>query len=285
MKPRELQKLKETAVTIREDILRMTHAAKSGHPGGSLSAVEYLVYLYDKEMNINPNAPQWQERDRFVLSKGHVAPALYAVLAHKSYFPYQDLLTLRKFNSHLQGHPNMNDTAGIDMSTGSLGQGVSAACGMAKAAKYKGQDINVYSLLGDGETNEGQVWEAIAFAVHYKLNNLCVAIDENGLQLDGTTEEVMGAGDLLTRFAAVGAKTLRINGHDFDEIERGFEFFHNNKTSDAPTILLLQTVKGKGISYMENVVGWHGKAPSDDELSLGLAELAKARQEIWEEQA
>lgn len=268
------------AVKIREGIVRSTHAAKSGHPGGSLSSAEYFAYLYGKEMRIDPKNPKWENRDRFVLSKGHCAPGLYATLANAGFFPVEDLLTLRKLGSYLQGHPNMNLTPGVDMSTGSLGQGISTACGMAKAAKFLNKDINVYTLLGDGELDEGQVWEAVTFAAHYKLDNLCIAVDVNGLQIDGATKDVMNTAPLGKRFEAFGCEVVEIDGHDFDALEKAFATFH--KAQGKPTVILLHTVKGKGVSYMENQVGWHGKAPNDAELKIALAELESARKKIEE---
>ena len=268
------------AVKIREGIVRSTHAAKSGHPGGSLSSAEYFAYLYGKEMRVDPKNPKWENRDRFVLSKGHCAPGLYATLANAGFFPVEDLLTLRKLGSYLQGHPNMNLTPGVDMSTGSLGQGISTACGMAKAAKFLNKDINVYTLLGDGELDEGQVWEAVTFAAHYKLDNLCIAVDVNGLQIDGATKDVMNTAPLGKRFEAFGCEVVEIDGHDFDALEKAFATFH--ATQDKPTVILLQTVKGKGVSFMENQVGWHGKAPNDAELKIALDELESARKKIEE---
>ena len=268
------------AVKIREGIVRSTHAAKSGHPGGSLSSAEYFAYLYGKEMRVDPKNPKWENRDRFVLSKGHCAPGLYATLANAGFFPVEDLLTLRKLGSYLQGHPNMNLTPGVDMSTGSLGQGISTACGMAKAAKFLNKDINVYTLLGDGELDEGQVWEAVTFAAHYKLDNLCIAVDVNGLQIDGATKDVMNTAPLGKRFEAFGCEVVEIDGHDFDALEKAFATFHT--TQGKPTVILLQTIKGKGVSYMENQVGWHGKAPNDAELKIALAELESARKKIEE---
>ena len=276
----EKKQLALFAVKIREGIIRSTHAAKSGHPGGSLSATEYFAYLYGKEMNVDPKNPKWEERDRFILSKGHCAPGLYATLANAGFFPVEDLLTLRKLGSYLQGHPNMNLTPGVDMSTGSLGQGISTACGMAKAAKYLGKNINVYTLLGDGELDEGQVWEAVTFATHYKLDNLCIAVDVNGLQIDGTTKDVMNTAPLDKKFEAFGCEVVVIDGHDFDALEKAFDTFH--KTQRKPTVILLQTVKGKGVSFMENQVGWHGKAPNEAELQQALSELADARKKIEE---
>ena len=282
MKPEEKKNLELFAIKVREGVIRSTNACNSGHPGGSLSATDYLTYLYNREIRVNPKNPKDPDRDRFVLSKGHATPAMYSVLALKGFFPVEDLLTFRKIGSHLQGHPNMNLTPGIDMSTGSLGQGISTAVGMAKAAKYLNKDINVYSLLGDGELDEGQVWEAITFAAHYKLDNLCAAVDVNGLQIDGFTKDIMNTAPLDKRFSAFGCAVIEINGHDFVELEKAFEFFHENKGKDKPTIILMKTVKGKGISYMENQVGWHGKAPNDEQMQQALNELADARKKIEE---
>ncbi|MBR1645328.1 MAG: transketolase [Selenomonadaceae bacterium] len=280
MAPEEKKKLELFAVKIREGIVQSTHAAKSGHPGGSLSATEYFAYLYGKEIRVDPKNPKAENRDRFVLSKGHCSPGLYATLANAGFFPVEDLLTLRKLGSYLQGHPNMNLTPGVDMSTGSLGQGISTACGMAKAAKFLGKDINVYTLLGDGELGEGQVWEATMFAAHYKLDNLCIAVDVNGLQIDGKTSDVMNSAPLDKKFSAFGCNVIEIDGNDFDALEKAFETFH--ATHDKPTAILLHTVKGKGVSFMENQVGWHGKAPNDSELQQALSELESARKKILE---
>lgn len=280
MMQEEKTQLELFALNVREDILKGTTAAGSGHPGGSLSATDYLVYLYEKEIKVDPKNPKKTDRDRFVLSKGHAAPALYAVLAHKGFFPVEDLIDLRQKTSHLQGHPSMNNTPGVDMSTGSLGQGISAACGMAQGAKVLGLDINVYALLGDGEVAEGQVWEAMMFAAHYKLDNLCVAVDVNGLQIDGKTENVMNTEPLDKKFEAFGCRVIKIDGHNFDELEKAFAFFHENKNSTQPTVILMKTVKGKGVSFMENQVGWHGKAAKAYELEQALSELENVRKEI-----
>ena len=272
--------LELAAISIREGILRSTHAAKSGHPGGSLSIADVLAYLYFREMNVDPKNPKAPDRDRFVLSKGHCAPGLYATLANRGFFPVEDLLTLRKIGSYLQGHPNMNTVPGVDMSTGSLGQGISTACGMAKGAKFLGKSLNVYTILGDGELAEGEVWEALTFAAHYKLDNLCVIVDVNGLQIDGKTCDVMNTAPLNEKFAAFGCEVIQIDGHDLDAIESAFAKFH--VTTAKPTAILMRTTKGKGVSFMENQVGWHGKAPNDDELAQGLSELAAARKLIEE---
>ena len=278
----EQKELRLFAVKVREGILRSTHAAKSGHPGGSLSSTEYFTYLYNKELRVDPKKPHDPERDRFVLSKGHVAPGLYATLANRGFFPVEELLTLRHIGSRLQGHPNMNLTPGVDMSTGSLGQGISTAVGMAKGAKYLKKNINVYTLLGDGELAEGQVWEATMFAAHYGLDNLCITVDVNGLQIDGATADVMNTEPIDKKFEAFGCAVLKIDGHDYEALERAFTAFHANKSSGNPTVILMKTIKGKDISFMENNAGWHGKAPNDDELARGLEELAAIRRDLEE---
>ena len=278
----EKKALQLKAVEVREGIITSTHGAKAGHPGGSLSSADLLTYLYFKEMKIDPANPKWEDRDRFVLSKGHAAPGLYGALAARGYFPAEDLPTLRHIGSYLQGHPNMNTVPGVDMSTGSLGQGLSAAAGMAKAAKYLGKDINVYSLLGDGELAEGQIWEATMFSAHYKLDNLCIVIDLNGLQIDGRTADVMNTAPVDEKFASFGCSVIMIDGHDFDEIEKAMDFFHANHGTGKPTAIIMKTTKGKGISYMEDKAGWHGKAPNDAEYAQGMAELAEARKQIEE---
>ncbi len=256
-------------------IIEGTYNAKAGHPGGSLSIAEVLAYLYGKEMKYKANDPKWEDRDRLVLSKGHAAPALYSALAYKGFFPVEDLKTLRKIDSYLQGHPNMNTVPGIDMSTGSLGQGVSVAAGMAKAAKYMGKnDINVYTILGDGEIEEGQAWEAMMFASQYNLDNLCVIIDSNGLQIDGPCSQVMSAEPIDEKVKAFGFDVVVINGNDFNDLEEAFAKFH--ETQGRPFAIIMKTVKGKGVSYMENAVDWHGKAPNADEYETAMNEL-KAR--------
>ncbi len=274
--------LKLHAVAVREGILTGTHGAKAGHPGGSLSSADLFTYLYFKEMNIDPANPKGEDRDRFVLSKGHTAPGLYAALAERGFFPKEDLPTLRHVGSYLQGHPNMNTVPGVDMSTGSLGQGISAAVGMAKGAKYLNKDFRVYTLLGDGELAEGQVWEATMFAAHYHLDNLCIIVDLNGLQIDGPTSVVMNTAPVDEKFEAFGCDVVEIEGNDFDELEHGFKKFHKNIGKGKPTVILMHTTKGKGVSYMENQVGWHGKAPNDAEYAQGMAELAEARKQIEE---
>ncbi len=268
------------ATKIRMGIIEGTYNAKAGHPGGSLSAADFYAYLYGKEMNYDPKNPKWEDRDRFVLSKGHCAPGLYAALAHKGFFPVEDLKTLRHIDSYLQGHPNMNSVPGIDMSTGSLGQGISCACGMAKGAKFTGKDnIRVYTLLGDGEIEEGQVWEAMMFASHYNLDNLCVVIDSNGLQIDGACKDVMNAQPIDEKVKAFGFDYVVIDGHNFDEMENAFNMFHESK---KPFAIIMNTVKGKGVSYMENQVGWHGKAPNKEEYDIAMAELEAKLSELEE---
>lgn len=272
--------LSSYAAKIRMGIIESTYGAKAGHPGGSLSSADLFAYLYFNEMRIDPKNPKDEDRDRFVLSKGHCAPGLYSALAYKGYFPVEDLPTLRHIDSYLQGHPNMNTVPGIDMSTGSLGQGISTAVGMAKGAKYIGKnDINVYTLLGDGEIEEGQVWEALMFANQYNLDNLCVIIDCNGLQIDGTTDEVMSAEPIDKKLEAFGFDQITINGNDFDELEKAFDAFHK---SENPFAIIMKTVKGKGVSYMENECGWHGKAPNEEEYNIAMAELRAALAEIEE---
>ncbi len=279
----EKKELMLQAVKIREGILTSTHGAKAGHPGGSLSSAELFTYLYFREMRIDPKDPRKPDRDRFVLSKGHTAPGLYSALAYRGYFPVEDLPTLRHIDSYLQGHPNMNTVPGVDMSTGSLGQGLSAAAGMAKGAKYLNQDINVYCLVGDGELDEGQIWEAAMFSAHYKLDNLCIFVDINGLQIDGATKDVMNTEPVDSKFEAFGCDVIKINGNDFEELEKAFDRFHANHGSGKPTAVIMRTVKGKGISFMENKAEWHGKAPNDEQYAQGMAELAAARQKIEEE--
>ena len=272
--------LRKKACQVRMGIIASTHSAKAGHPGGSLSAADLFAYLYNRELRIDPKEPQKADRDRFVLSKGHTAPGLYSALAYRGFFPVEDLLTLRHIGSFLQGHPNMNTVPGVDMSTGSLGQGISAAAGMAKGAKFLNQPINVYTLLGDGEIAEGQVWEALMFAAHYHLDNLCVIIDLNGLQIDGRTCDVMNSAPVDEKCKAFGCNVTIIDGHDFDQIEQAFAFFHQAQGSGKPTCILMNTVKGKGVSFMENQAGWHGKAPNDEEYKIAMDELTAAMAEL-----
>ena len=271
MNQAEKKQLQVLACKVRHGILDSVYGAKAGHPGGSLSAADLFTYLYFKEMNIDPKNPQDPNRDRFVLSKGHTAPGLYAALAHKGFFPVEDLKQLRKLGHYLQGHPNMNTVPGVDMSTGSLGQGISAACGMALAARVKGQNYRVYTLLGDGETQEGQVWEACMFAAHYKLDNLVVIIDNNGLQIDGSIEKVMSPYPYREKLEGFGFHVEAIDGHDFDQIEAALNTAKTVK--GKPTAIVMQTVKGKDVSFMENNAGWHGVAPNDAQYEQAMAEL------------
>ena len=271
MTTQEIKQLSILACKVRMGIIESTHAAKCGHPGGSMSATELFTYLYNKELNVDPANPKWEDRDRFVLSKGHCAPGLYAALAHRGFFPVEDLLTLRKVGSYLQGHPNMNTVPGVDMSTGSLGQGISTACGMALAAKVQGKDYRVYTLLGDGETQEGQVWEACMFAAHYKLDNLVVIIDNNGLQIDGDITKVMNPYPYKEKLEGFGFHVEAINGHNFEQIEAALNAAKTVK--GQPTAIIMSTVKGKDVSFMENNAGWHGVAPNDAQYEQAMAEL------------
>ena len=263
------------ATKIRMGIIEGTHSAKAGHPGGSLSSADLFAYLYFAEMkNIDPKNPKAENRDRFVLSKGHCAPGLYSALALKGFFPFEDLKTLRHIDSYLQGHPNMNTVPGIDMSTGSLGQGISAAAGMAKGAKYLDKDINVYTLLGDGEIEEGQVWEAAMFAGFHKLDNLVLIVDNNGLQIDGKIDDVCSPYPIEDKFKAFNFHVINIDGNDFDQIDAAFK--EAKATKGMPTAIIAHTVKGKGVSFMENQVGWHGTAPNDEQYAVAMEELEKA---------
>jgi len=270
--------LQITACSIRMGVIESTHGAKAGHPGGSLSATEMFTYLYNAEMRIDPKNPKWEDRDRFVLSKGHTAPGLYSALAYRGFFPVEDLPTLRHIGSYLQGHPNMNETPGVDMSTGSLGQGISAAAGMALAAKYQGKDCRVYTLLGDGEIQEGQVWEACMFAAHYNLDNFCAIIDNNGLQIDGAVADVMSPYPIDEKLKAFGFEIAVVDGHSFDELEAAFA--QAKATKGKPFAIIMKTVKGKGVSFMENNAGWHGKAPNDEEYAQAMAELKAQLAEV-----
>ena len=268
------QHLAEMAEKIRLGIIESTHAAASGHPGGSLSIADILAYLYFEEMNVNPANPKDENRDRFVLSKGHTAPALYSALALKGFFPFEELTTLRQHDSRLQGHPDMKGIPGVDMTTGSLGLGISAACGMALAAKLNNKDYRVYTILGDGESEEGQVWEASMFANHYKLDNLCIVIDYNGLQIDGPVAEIVGPAPFEPKLEAFGYNVITIDGHNLDEIEAAFKAARECK--GRPTAIVANTVKGKGVSFMENKVNWHGAAPKDPDYAIAVEEI-KAR--------
>ena len=274
----EKKQLQITACKVRMGVIEATHGAKSGHPGGSLSAADVFTYLYAKELNVNPADPRWADRDRFVLSKGHTAPGLYAALADRGFFPWEDLKNLRHIDSYLQGHPNMNSVPGVDMSTGSLGQGVSVATGMALATKYQGKTCRVYSLLGDGEIQEGQVWEAFMLASHYHLDNFCAIIDNNGLQIDGNVADVMSPYPIGEKLTAFGFHVVEIDGHNFDQIEAAFAAAR--ETKGRPTAIVMKTVKGKGVSYMEGKAGWHGKAPNDAEYEQAMNELKTAMAEL-----
>ena len=273
----EWLRLEKKADELRRLTLKTANWGGSGHLGGAMSCMDAMTILYHRFMKLDPNDSKMPDRDRFVLSKGHCAPGLYSALAYKGFFPVEDIKTLRKIDSYLQGHPNMNTVPGIDMSTGSLGQGVSAAAGMAKGAKYLGKDINVYTLLGDGEIEEGQVWEAFMFAAQYNLDNLCVIIDSNGLQIDGACEDVMNAEPIDEKMKAFGFEVTVIDGNDFDELEAAFEKF---RASTKPFAIIMKTVKGKGVSYMENEVGWHGKAPNDEEYRIAMDELNATMKEL-----
>ncbi len=267
----EIEYLEKVAKEIRRGIIEEVYNAQSGHPGGSLSIADLLAVLYFKEMNINPQNPNDENRDRLVLSKGHCAPALYSALANRGYFDKEELKTLRKINSKLQGHPDMRKIPGVDMTTGSLGQGLSAANGMAIAGKMDKKDYRVYCILGDGELEEGQVWEAAMASVKYKLDNLCVIVDNNNLQIDGTIDEVMSSKPIDKKFESFGFQIIKINGHDIDEIIKAFEVARNIK--EKPTCIIAGTLKGKGVSFMENKAEWHGKAPSEEEYKIAMEEL------------
>ena len=267
----EKKDLQVLACKVRQGIIEATFHAKCGHPGGSLSAADMFTYLYFKEMNVDPQNPKWADRDRFVLSKGHTAPGLYSTLALRGFFPREDLKTLRKTGSYLQGHPNMNTVPGVDMSTGSLGQGISTACGMALAARYQNKDFRVYTLLGDGEIQEGQVWEACMFAAHYKLDNLVVIVDNNGLQIDGRVADVMSPYPIVDKLEAFGFHVMPIDGHDFEQIEKAME--EAKTVKGKPSAIVMKTTKGKNISYMEDKAAWHGKAPNAAEYEQAMAEL------------
>ena len=272
------KELMKTANEIRKGVLTATHSAKSGHPGGSLSAADIYTYLYFEEMNIDPKNPKKADRDRFVLSKGHTAPGYYSALAQKGFFPVEDLTTLRKTGSYLQGHPDMKHIPGVDMSSGSLGQGISAAVGMAISAKLSGDTDRVYTLLGDGEIQEGQVWEAAMLAAHRKLDNLVVIVDNNNLQIDGKITEVNSPYPIDKKFEAFNFHVINIDGHNFDEIAAAFK--EARETKGQPTAIIAKTVKGKGVSFMENQVSWHGSAPNDEQYAAAMEELEKAGEAI-----
>ena len=266
--------LMKTANEIRKDIVTAVHSAKAGHPGGSLSAADIFTYLYFEELNIDPKDPKKADRDRFVLSKGHTAPGLYSALAERGYFPKEDLKTLRHTGSYLQGHPDMKHIPGVDMSSGSLGQGISAAVGMAIAGKLDNADYRVYTLLGDGEIQEGQVWEASMLAASHKLDNLVVIVDNNNLQIDGTIEEVNSPYPIDKKFEAFNFHVINIDGNDFDQIDAAFK--EAKTVKGQPTAIIAKTPKGKGVSFMENQVGWHGKAPNDEQYAIAMEDLEKA---------
>ena len=270
--------LQKTANEVRKGIVTAVHGAKAGHPGGSLSAADIFTYLYFEEMNIDPKDPKKEDRDRFVLSKGHNAPGLYSALANRGYFPVEDLKTLRHLGSYLQGHPCMQETPGVDMSSGSLGQGISAAVGMALAGKMDNKSYRVYTLLGDGEIQEGQVWEASMFAGHRKLDNLVVIVDNNGLQIDGKIDDVCSPYPIDKKFEAFNFHVININGNDFDQLEAAFK--EARATKGMPTAIICKTLKGKGVSFMEGNVGWHGKAPNDEEYAVAMADLEKIGEEL-----
>ncbi|MBQ7965489.1 MAG: transketolase [Ruminococcus sp.] len=278
MNSTDTNQMKILATKARRGAVVGTFHAKSGHPGGSLSAADIFTYLYFKEMNVDPSNPRWADRDRFVLSKGHCCPSLYAVLALKGFFPMEELEKLRHVGAMLQGHPDMKGTPGIDMSTGSLGQGISAACGMALCAKIDNKDYRVYTVLGDGECEEGEVWEAAMFAAHKGLDNLVVFVDCNGLQIDGSTAQVGGVEPLDKKFESFGFNVLKIDGHDFDQIEEALNNARNTK--GVPTAIIAKTIKGKGVSFMENQVGWHGKACNAEEFEIAIKELDAQLEEL-----
>ena len=271
MKNSRIKELSQIAAKIRLGVIEGTHAAGAGHPGGSLSIADIMAYLYFEEMNVSVDDPKNDDRDRLVLSKGHTAPALYSALALKGFFPFEELKTLRQHDSRLQGHPDMKGIPGVDMTTGSLGLGISCACGMALAGKLNGKDYRVYTIIGDGESEEGQVWEASMFANHYKLDNLCVILDYNKLQIDGPVAEVIGPAPFESKLEAFGYNVITIDGHNFEEIERAFNDARACK--GRPTAIVANTVKGKGVSFMENKVNWHGAAPKDPDYEIAVAEL------------
>ena len=272
--------LQKTANEVRKGIVTAVHSAKAGHPGGSLSAADLFTYLYFQEMNIDPKEPKKADRDRFVLSKGHTAPGYYSTLAHRGFFPVEDLTTLRKVGSYLQGHPDMKHIPGVDMSSGSLGQGISAAVGMAISAKLSNDDYRVYTLLGDGEIQEGQVWEASMLAGHRKLDNLVVIVDNNNLQIDGKITDVNSPYPIDKKFEAFNFHVINIDGNDFDQIEAAFK--EARKTKGMPTAIIAKTIKGKGVSFMEDQAGWHGKAPNDEQYAQAMEELEKAGEALWQ---
>lgn len=273
--------LRKTANEIRKGIVTAVHSAKSGHPGGSLSSADLFTWLYFREMNIDPADPRKEDRDRFVLSKGHVAPGYYSTLANRGFFPVEDLVTLRHVGSYLQGHPDRKHIPGVDMSSGSLGQGISAAVGMALSAKLDGAEYRVYTLLGDGEIEEGQVWEAAMFAGHRKLDNLVVIVDNNGLQIDGSIDDVCSPNPIDKKFEAFNFHVICIDGHDFGQMEQAF--LEARETKGRPTVIIAKTLKGKGVSFMEGAVAWHGAAPNDEQYAVAMADLEKAGEVLCQE--
>ena len=283
MEQARIKELKRISANIKLGALEAVFSASSGHPGGSLSISDILSYLYFEEMNIDPRDPKKADRDRFVLSKGHTAPALYAALAERGYFPREDLKTFRHIDSYLQGHPDMKGTPGVDMTTGSLGLGFSAACGMALSAKISGESYRVYSVLGDGESEEGQVWEAAMFAAHKKLDNLCIFLDYNGLQIDGNIADVNSPYPIDKKFEAFNFHVINIDAHDFDQIRAAFK--EARETKGMPTAIIAHSVKGKGVSFMENNVSWHGTAPNDEQYAVAMADLEKIDEELAKEEA
>lgn len=278
MTEQEIKALQIAACKVRMGVIEGTHGAKAGHPGGSLSAADMFTYLYFKELNVDPKDPKNDNRDRFVLSKGHTAPGLYSALANRGFFPVEDLPTLRHIDSYLQGHPNMNTVPGVDMSTGSLGQGISVAAGMALGAKHQGKTYRVYTLLGDGEIQEGQVWEACMLAAHYKLDNFVAIVDNNGLQIDGAVDKVMSPYPIDEKLKAFGFHVEVIDGHDFNQIEAALNTAKTVK--GKPTAIVMKTTKGKGVSFMEGQASWHGKAPNDEEYAIAMNELKAALAEL-----
>lgn len=278
MKDEKKKALQQTAVQVRKGIVDAVYSAQSGHPGGSLSIADIITYLYSEELRVDVKNPRWEDRDRLVLSKGHVCPALYSMLAQKGFFPVEELKTFRQVGSRLQGHPDLNKCPGVDFTAGSLGQGMSAAAGMALAGKLSKKDYRVYTILGDGEIQEGQVWESAMFAAHYKLDNLCYIVDNNGLQIDGRVEDVCSPYPIDEKFAAFGFATINIDGHDFGEIEQAFA---KAKTIvGKPTVIIAKTVKGKGVSFMENLAAWHGSAPNKEQYATAMDDLAKIEMEV-----
>ena len=278
MEQNKIKELSLLAAKIRVGVIESTHAAGAGHPGGSLSIADIMAYLYFEEMKVDPANPKWDDRDRFVLSKGHTAPALYSALALKGFFPFEELKTLRQHDSRLQGHPDMKGIPGVDMTTGSLGLGISAACGMALSAKVSGDSYRVYTIVGDGESEEGQVWEAAMFASHYKLDNLVAIIDWNGLQIDGPVAEVMNPTPHDEKFRAFGWHVISINAHDFNEIESALN--EAKTVKGKPTAIIMKSVKGKGVSYMENKCEWHGQAPKEDLYEVAIADLSAIKESL-----